>query len=125
MFIYTTTATNYSLHSPRNTRSLIQQMTVNCNGVQLANINDYNLLFNTLYDVEGADNSQTSKRLLENPDPSVYYHQGISTSNNTPTGVSTLKMVLQTYRKWSPNCNQQFYWDNFFLKHPRFGPEFC
>ena len=33
--------TNYSLHLPRNTSSLIQQMTVTCNGVQLVNINDY------------------------------------------------------------------------------------
>ena len=82
-----TGAANYNLHLPRNTSSLIQQMTVTCNGVQLANINDYNLLFNTLYDIEGADYSQTSKRLLENPDPSVYYSQGISTSNNTPIAV--------------------------------------
>ena len=82
-----TGSTNYNLHLPRNTSSLIQQMTVTCNGVQLANINDYNLLFNTLYDIEGADYSQTSKRLLENPDPSVYYYQGLSTSNNSPIGV--------------------------------------
>ena len=45
----------YSLHLPRNTASLIQQITITCNGVQLCNINDYNLLFNTLYDLEGAD----------------------------------------------------------------------
>ena len=38
--------------------------------MQLCNINDYNLLYNTLYDLEGADVSQNSKRLLENPDPS-------------------------------------------------------
>jgi hypothetical protein len=55
---------NYSLHLPRNTASLIQQLTITCNGVQLCNINDYNLLYNTLYDIEGADSSQTSKRFF-------------------------------------------------------------
>ena len=77
---------SYALHLPRNTSSLIQQITITCNGVQLCNINDYNLLFNTLYDLEGADFSQTSKRLLENPDPSVFYYQGTSALANTPIG---------------------------------------
>ena len=63
----------YALHLPRNTASLIQQITITCNGVQLCNINDYNLLYNTLYDLEGADYSQNSKRVLENADPSVFY----------------------------------------------------
>jgi len=76
----------YGLHLPRNTASLIQQITITCNGVQLCNINDYNLLFNTLYDIEGADISQTSKRFLENADPSVFYYQGTSAAANTPVG---------------------------------------
>ena len=77
----------YALHLPRNTASLIQQITITCNGVQLCNINDYNLLYNTLYDLEGADYSQTSKRFLENPDPSVYFYQKDTTNGNTPIGV--------------------------------------
>jgi hypothetical protein len=76
----------YALHLPSNTASLIQQITVTCNGVQLCNRNDYNLLFNIIYDVEGADSSQTSKRLLENADPSVYYYQGVSAAANSPVG---------------------------------------
>ena len=76
----------YALHLPRNTASLIQQITVTCNGVQICNINDYNLLFNTIYDIEGADYSQTSKRLLENADPSVFYYQGVSAAANSPVG---------------------------------------
>ena len=31
---YGTGATNYNLHLPRNTASLIQQITITCNGVQ-------------------------------------------------------------------------------------------
>ncbi len=61
----------YTLNLLRNTASLIQQITKTCNGVQLRNINDYNILFNTLYDIEGADISQTLKRFFENADPSV------------------------------------------------------
>ena len=76
----------YALHLPRNTASLIQQITITCNGVQLCNINDYNLLYNTLYDLEGADFSQTSKRILENPDPSVYFYQKDTVNGNTPIG---------------------------------------
>ena len=34
----------YVPHLPRNTASMIQQITITCNGVQLCNINDYNLL---------------------------------------------------------------------------------
>ena len=77
----------YALHLPRNTASLIQQITITCNGVQLCNINDYNLLYNTLYDLEGADYSQTSKRFLENADPSVYFYSKNTTANDTPIGV--------------------------------------
>ena len=81
-----TTATGWSLHLPRNTGSLIQQITITCNGVQLCNINDYNLLYNTLYDLEGADFSQESKRLLENYDPSVYYYKYASSAANSAIG---------------------------------------
>jgi len=77
----------YSLHLPRNTASLIQQITITCNGVQLCNINDYNLLYNTLYDLEGADASQTSKRFLENSDPSVYFYAKTTQAADSPIGV--------------------------------------
>ena len=79
----------YALHLPRNTASLIQQITITCNGVQLCNINDYNLLYNTLYDLEGADYSQTSKRILENSDPSIYYYPKDTAAANSPIGVVT------------------------------------
>lgn len=79
---------NYALHLPRNTASLIQQITITCNGVQLCNINDYNLLFNTLYDLEGADFSQTSKRFLENADPSLFNVSGNTIGDGDTTIVA-------------------------------------
>ena len=85
---YGTGAANYSLHLPRNTASLIQQLTITCNGVQLCNINDYNLLYNTLYDLEGADSSQNTKRFLENSDPSLYcYNVGANAGGNSALNV--------------------------------------
>lgn len=81
------TGSSYSLHLPRNTASLIQQLTITCNGVQLCNINDYNLLYNTIYDLEGADYSQNSKRFLENADPSVYYYRGATSAADSAIGV--------------------------------------
>ncbi len=72
--------TEYALHLPSSTALLIQQITITCNGV-------YNLLYNTLYDLEGADFSQTSKRVLENADPSVYYYRKYTSAKDTPIGV--------------------------------------
>jgi len=75
---------NYSYHLPRyGLNSLIQQITITANGVQLCNINDYNLLYNTIVDLEGADYSQISKRLLENYDPSINFVQGPSAAANS------------------------------------------
>jgi hypothetical protein len=87
---------NYALHLPRNTASLIQQITITCNGVQLCNINDYNLLFNTLYDLEGADFSQTSKRFLENADPSLFNVSGdtIAAGDTTIKAYNAMKKML-------------------------------
>jgi hypothetical protein len=81
-----TANSGYVLHLPRNTSSVIQQITITCNSIQLCNINDYNLLYNTLYDLEGADFSQTSKRFLENAAPSVLYYQADSAAASTPIG---------------------------------------
>ena len=98
-----TANTGYSLHLPRNTASLIQQLTITCNGVQLCNINDYNLLYNTLYDLEGADYSQTSKRFLENADPSVYYYSKSTIAANTPiAAVNTTFNSASSYETSRP-----------------------
>lgn len=84
-----TAAGNYSYHLPRyGLNSCIQQITITANGVQLCNINDYNLLYNVLLDVEGSDISQASKRILENYDPSIYFYQGVTAAANTPIGVA-------------------------------------
>ena len=80
-------AGNYSYHLPRHgLNSCIQQLTITANGVQLCNINDYCVLYNTLIDMEGADISQASKRFLENADPSIHFFQGASAAANSSIG---------------------------------------
>lgn len=87
-------ATDYKLKLPRLTSSLIQQLTITINGVQVCNINDYNLLYNTLYDLEGADISQNSKRILENPDPSITFSKNLAVA--VETGITASKGCLTT-----------------------------
>lgn len=109
-----TGTTAYVCHLPRNTASLISQITITCNGVQLCNINDYHLLYNTLIDIEGADFSQTSKRLLEVSDPSVFYTQGAASGSGG--GINTCTAQDSTTQTGSGNnviTNQPIVINNF------------
>ena len=83
---------DYDIVSRKVFLIVILQITITANGVQLCNINDYNLLYSTLYDLEGADFSQTSKRFLENADPSVYF----TTDTTSITGGTNIKAAYGT-----------------------------
>ena len=73
-------------HFPRLSSSLIEQLSIYVNGTMIENIPNYNVLYNTLFDLQcGSD--QTAKRNLENIDPSVDYDiisvtSGASTNTN-------------------------------------------
>ena len=69
-------------HYPRLSSSIIDTLTIFVNGTQIENIQNYNLLYNTLYDLDGGGIDQQAKRCLENVDPSVYY---LVTDNETST----------------------------------------
>jgi hypothetical protein len=73
----------YYYHFPRYWSSLIRQLTITANGVQLANINEYGLLYNTLHDLEASSIDQSSKRSLERYDPSICYKPDTPNANNT------------------------------------------
>jgi len=60
-------------HYPRLSSSIIDTLTIYVNGTQIENIQNYNLLYNTLYDLDGGGIDQQAKRCLENVDPSVFY----------------------------------------------------
>ena len=68
-------------HFPRLTGSMIKTLSVYINGNLVERIDNYSVLFNKLYDLDGGGNDQTAKRHLENADPSVYYETGIATSS--------------------------------------------
>lgn len=85
-----TSGTGTGVHFPRLSSSLIEQLSVYVNGTMIENIPNYNVLYNTLFDLQ-CGNDQTAKRNLENIDPSVDYDitsvtTGASTNtNNTLT----------------------------------------
>ena len=60
-------------HFPRLSSSVIETLTIFVNGTQIENIQNYHLLYNTLYDLDGGGIDQQAKRHLENIDPSVWY----------------------------------------------------
>jgi hypothetical protein len=68
-----TTSTAGKCHIPAYSSSLIEQLNVYINGTMVENISQYNVLYNTLYSLDGGGVDQVSKRFLENVDPSVGY----------------------------------------------------
>ena len=76
------------VHFPRNTSSLIKTLSVYVNGTLIERIDNYNILYNKIYDLEcGAD--QVSKRYLEIADPSVAFSVATDHTNATPV-INTL-----------------------------------
>jgi hypothetical protein len=73
-------------HFPRLTSSIIKTLSVYINGNLIERIDNYSVLFNKLYDLDGGGIDQSSKRFLENADPSVYYETGIA-KTSLETGV--------------------------------------
>jgi hypothetical protein len=73
-------------HMPRLSSSIIKTLSIYINGNLIERIDNYSVLYNKIYDLDGGGADQTSKRFLENADPSVYYDTGISLSS-LATGV--------------------------------------
>jgi hypothetical protein len=73
-------------HFPRLTGSMIKTLSIYVNSNLIERTDQYSVLFNRLYDLDGGGNDQTAKRHLENADPSVYYETGIA-SSSLATGV--------------------------------------
>ena len=79
-------------HFPRLSSSIIETLTIFVNGTQIENIQNYHLLNNTLYDLDGGGIDQQAKRHLENIDPSVYY---TPTTDSATTGPHKLLHLQQ------------------------------
>lgn len=105
-----------SVHFPRLTSSLIKTLAVYVNGTLIERIDNYNILYNKLYDLDGGGVDQTAKRFLENADPSVGYKvvSGVDdVTGGTPT-IKTLpsapndtnqKMMVNNWLGFLSTCN--------------------
>ena len=91
--IVTATGSGGKGHYPRLSSSIIDTLTIFVNGTQIENIQNYNLLYNTLYDLDGGGIDQQAKRCLENVDPSVYY---LVTDNETTSATPQITGVAAT-----------------------------
>lgn len=87
------------VHFPRLSSSMIEQLSVYVNGTMIENIPNYNVLYNTIYDLScGSD--QTSKRNLENIDPSTSFTDALACVNNTlvvTDSDTTKKMMVNNF----------------------------
>lgn len=84
----TSTATGKA-HFPRLSSSLIKTLAVYINGTLIERIDNYNVLYNKLYDLDGGGCDQTAKRFLENSDPSIGFKVG--GVDDYTTGAPTIK----------------------------------
>ena len=58
---------------PRNTASIIEQLDVEINGQTRFTLNNYGLIYNTLFDLTAAQDSLNRRKVGENADPSTKY----------------------------------------------------
>lgn len=79
-----TSTANKAVHFPRYAASMIENISITANNTTLCSINGYNMLYNKLMDLEGADISQYTKRMAsgERYDPSL--NISMATTANTP-----------------------------------------
>jgi len=87
--------TSSKVHFPRLSSSLIKTLAVYINGTLIERIDNYNTLYNKLYDLDGGGVDQTAKRFLENSDPSVGYKIGASSADKS-AGARINKCLVAT-----------------------------
>lgn len=105
-----TSADGADVHFPRYSASLIENISITANNTTLCSINAYNLLYNTLMDIEGSDISQMTKRNCsgERYDPSIYYtiaednatNQAISVVNNLESATGNDTNIPLCINNW-------------------------
>ena len=78
-------ALSAKMHFPRLSSSLIKTLAVYVNGTLIERIDNYNILYNKLYDLDGGGSDQTAKRFLENSDPSISFSMNADHTAGTPT----------------------------------------
>ena len=90
-------------HMPRLSSSIIKTLSIYINGNLIERIDNYSVLYNKLYDMDGGGADQTSKRFLENADPSVFYTTGIASTTLATGGFNITGNSDATKRKFAIN----------------------
>jgi hypothetical protein len=108
-------ATSGKVHFPRLSSSIIKTLAVYVNGTLIERIDNYNILYNKLYDLDGGGIDQTTKRFLENADPSVNYEYVATSELNTggtplsntllTTSSDSKKMMVNNWLGFLSTCN--------------------
>lgn len=108
-------ATTGKVHFPRLSSSLIKTLAVYVNGTLIERIDNYNILYNKLYDLDGGGIDQLSKRFLENADPSIKHKyvedpedndanaMVVNTTDSTPS--DDMKMMVNNWIGFLSTCN--------------------
>lgn len=91
------------VHFPRNSSSLIKTLSVFVNGTLIERIDNYNILYNRIYDMDGGGIDQNAKRYLEISDPSVSYSATATFTNATPVILTSSVNNITTDRKLCVN----------------------
>jgi len=97
-----------NVHFPRLSSSIIKTLAVYINGTLVERIDNYNTLYNKLYDLDGGGVDQVAKRFLENSDPSIGF--SIATNSND---VSAGTPVIKTKGSTASDTKQKFMVNNW------------
>ena len=92
-----------NVHFPRLSSSLIKTLAVYINGTLIERIDNYNILYNKLYDLDGGGVDQVAKRFLENSDPSVDYSVRSDHASGTATILTRGTSASDANRKFMVN----------------------
>jgi len=84
-----------NVHFPRLSSSIIKTLAVYINGTFVERIDNYNTLYNKLYDLDGGGVDHTAKRFLENADPFIGFSVATN-SNDTTAGTPVIKTRAAT-----------------------------
>ena len=94
-----------TVHAPRYSSSLIERINIYLNNNLVSTINQYNLLYNAIADLQFSRDAE-SKRWLENYDPSISYIQNVAASEyitlqrNTANAVATDSNKPMVINNW-------------------------
>lgn len=108
---FSTSATTGTFIHPRYSSSILERVALVVNGITVSQINNYNLLYNTLMDMEGSSFDQLSKRnanceffdpsiRILSSDPSSSADVALSGDNWLKSGVSAPSKIDGTICNW-------------------------